>query len=77
LLAYVGIRNLLAPLVALPLLALFFDDTSRQSLNGWVASLILDTGGGVRSQTAWAILKTLAFLTVAWAFTTRRITRRA
>lgn len=72
-LAYLGIRNLLAPLVALPLLLPFTDGSGAASIDGALAKLFDDPWPGF----AWALLKTLLLAVMVWGFTRRRLIWRA
>ncbi|MEQ9455451.1 MAG: DUF5009 domain-containing protein [Phycisphaeraceae bacterium] len=74
-LAYIAIRNLLAPLVALPLLAPFISDPNLQSLNAWANDYF--TPGGPWSLFLWALAQTLALAIVVWAFTRARLIWRS
>jgi hypothetical protein len=72
-LAYLGIRNLLAPLVALPLLAPFADSLGASSLDGYFAKLLTSPWAGF----LWAMFKTLLLAVMVWGFTRRRLVWRA
>ena len=74
-LAYLGIRNLLAPLVALPLLAWFVGADGPSSANAWILTRVFD--GGPWEAAAWAGLKTLGLALVVWGLTWRRIVWRS
>lgn len=72
-LAYLGIRNLLAPLVALPLLAPFADSLGADSLDGLFNRLLTSPWANF----SWALLKTLLLAVMVWGFTRRRLVWRA
>lgn len=72
-LAYLGIRNLLAPLVTLPLLLPFADTLGASSLDGYFARQLASPWAGF----AWALLKTILLAVMVWGFTRRRLVWRA
>lgn len=72
-LAYLGIRNLLAPLVALPLLFRVGDDGPR-SLNAWMLSRVFDDGPW--SAAMWGVVQTLGLALIVWGLTRRRVVWR-
>jgi hypothetical protein len=72
-LAYIAIRNLLAPLVTLPLLIPLVGQGSAVSLEAFVAGYVEAPWAGA----AWALVKTLLLGAIVWLFTRRRIVWRA
>ncbi len=75
-LAYVGIRNLLAPMVALPLLAplaRWFPDVGSGSINEWIIGLMPAT---TWSLLLWSLVQTLLLATIVVAFTHARVVWR-
>jgi predicted acyltransferase len=73
-LAYIAIRNLLAPLVTLPLLypvAKYFQE--QVSLDAFAGKIAEGPWAGF----VWALLKTLLLAAMVWAFTRRRVVWRA
>ncbi|MEM9916014.1 MAG: DUF5009 domain-containing protein [Planctomycetota bacterium] len=71
-LAYLGIRNLLAPLMALPVLWWVGESGSGgASVNAWMLSNVFD--GGPWSAAVWAGVQTLGLAWVVWALTWRRV----
>ena len=73
-LAYLGIRNLLAPLVALPLLLPIAPWIGADSLRGWMNNVF---GPNPWPQFVWALLQTLLLAVLIWLFPRRRIVWRA
>ena len=74
-LAYVAIRNLLAPLVALPLLAPLIADPELSSLNALATDYFMP--GGPWSLFLWALIQTLGLAIVVWVFTRARLIWRS
>ncbi len=68
-LAYLGIRNLLAPLISLPLL--WWAAEGENSLNHWVRENV--TGSEPWALVGWAVCQALALALVVWALTRRRL----
>lgn len=72
-LAYLGIRNLLAPAVALPLLWWVGEDGGggARSVNAWMLGHVFD--GGAWSAAAWGGIQTMGLALVVWGLTRRRM----
>ncbi|MEM7627497.1 MAG: DUF5009 domain-containing protein [Planctomycetota bacterium] len=73
-LAYLGIRNLLAPLVALPVFW-WSADPGMRSLNGVMLERVF--GGGPWEAAAWAGVQTLGLALVVWGLTRRGVVWRS
>lgn len=74
-LAYMGIRNLLAPLMALPLVGGWVTGGGAQSVNAFMLGQVF--GGGPWRAAAWAALQTLGLALAVWLLTRRRIVWRS
>jgi hypothetical protein len=74
-LAYVAIRNLLAPLIALPLLAPLVTNPELASPNAWMRTYLAD--GGPWSLFLWALAQTLLLAIAVWVFTRAKLIWRS